>query len=371
MRLIRTKPTAIALGIVLAVILVLVARAGRAAERRAEGAHLDLGAVRSALCAHVLPLGHAETDGDSAGLAAVLRLAEDADIIGLGESTHGTSEFFALKARLIRALVERAGVRTVAFEASWERAEEVDRYLATGEGDARAVVQRLGFWTWSTEEVVELVEWLRRFNATRPSADRVRFTGFDPQFTESWGRTRWLPRFVQGALRDRRMATHLLETAARRSERAPVVAWAHNGHLARAWPFMGRPLGRRLGGRYRVVALLADTGRFSALVPDASGRLALGEARLHPAGERTLEGLMSSCGHEGALLAIAPAVRASSALEEALGAMLKMRSVGAVVSSDSMPQFHGTRVAGEFDMLWYTRSSSPTRVIPLPGMRRR
>lgn len=361
---------AVAVGAALSVALLLVARAGRAAQRRAEGAHLDLAAVRHAVCAQVLPLGHTDADRDSAALQTVIRLAEGAAVLGLGESTHGTAEFFALKSRVIRALIERAGVRTIAFEASWERAAEVDAFLATGDGDARAAVARLGFWTWNTEEVIALVEWMRAFNAQRPTADRIRFTGFDPQLTQSWTRARRLPGFLQSYLRDRRMAEHLLETATDRPERAPVVAWAHNGHLARAWPYMGRALGRRLGDRYRVIGLLADTGRFSAMVPDARGQLALGVARLHPPAERTLEGLLSSCGHANSLLAISPARRASPVLADAFGSQLRMRSVGAVVTSDSMPQFHGTRAAAAFDMLWHTRASTPTQVIPLPGMRR-
>lgn len=353
-----------------ALVLIAVARAGRNAQRRAEGLELDLATVRRDLCTQVLPLGQHDGTADSAGLAAILQLAAGATILGLGESTHGTAEFFQLKARLIRLLVERAGVRTIAFEASWERAAAVDRFLTNGEGDPRAVVQGLGFWTWSTEEVAALVEWMRQFNLGRPGTDQVRFAGFDPQFTASWDLERRLPRFAQLYLRDRQMADRLHALAAARRETGPVVAWAHDGHLARAWPYMGRWLGKRYGDGYRTIALVADTGRFNAMIPDSGGRFVLGAALLQPPPPRSVEGLMSGCGHESALLPIAAARRASPVVAAALEAPLRMRSVGAVVTSDSMPQFFPRRAVA-FDMLWHTRRSTPTRLIPLPGMRLR
>jgi erythromycin esterase len=37
------------------------------------------------------------------------------------------------------------------------------------------------FWTWRTEEVLNMVEWMRRFNHPK---QRIQFTGFDMQFYE-------------------------------------------------------------------------------------------------------------------------------------------------------------------------------------------
>ncbi len=103
----------------------------------------------------------------------------DARVVGLGEATHGTREFFQLKHRVFQYLVEREGFRTFAIEAKFEPSIEIDRYIGGGEGDVEALVNGLGFWTWDTEEVIELVRWMRAYNAR--GGDQLNFYGFDVQ----------------------------------------------------------------------------------------------------------------------------------------------------------------------------------------------
>lgn len=108
----------------------------------------------------------------------------DSTIIALGEGTHGTREFFRLKHRLLRWFVTEAGVRTFAMEANAPETRALDEYVVHGRGDPAAGLEGLYFWTWQTEEVLALVEWLRTFNEGRPLDDRVRFRGFDAQYTQ-------------------------------------------------------------------------------------------------------------------------------------------------------------------------------------------
>ncbi|MFE3882311.1 erythromycin esterase family protein [Streptomyces lydicus] len=102
-------------------------------------------------------------------------------IMGLGESTHGTREFFRLKHRIVQFLVREAGFTTFAMEASASAARALDAYVRHGTGDPARLLTRLGFWTWRTEEILDLVEWLRAHNAVLPESRRVRFVGTDPQ----------------------------------------------------------------------------------------------------------------------------------------------------------------------------------------------
>ena len=102
-------------------------------------------------------------------------------VVGLGEATHGTREFFQLKHRLFEYLVTSLGYSVLAMEASESGALAVDAYVRGGDGDAASVVAGLGFWTWRTEEVVALVEWMRSYNAGRPDSQQVGFAGIDPQ----------------------------------------------------------------------------------------------------------------------------------------------------------------------------------------------
>ena len=105
---------------------------------------------------------------------------QGANVVGLGEATHGTREFFQMKHRLVRFLVEREGFSLFAIEASLPEAEAVNRYVVAGEGDAQTALAGLHFWTWDTYEVLALIEWIRSWN-TDPAHQQVKFYGFDCQ----------------------------------------------------------------------------------------------------------------------------------------------------------------------------------------------
>ncbi|HZJ09880.1 MAG TPA: erythromycin esterase family protein [Trueperaceae bacterium] len=98
--------------------------------------------------------------------------------MALGEATHGAHEFFELKHRIIRYLVESHGFTVIAFEANMPESRAVDEYISGGPGDAAEALGGL-FQVWNTREVLGLVEWLRQHNAS--ATVPVEFHGFDIQ----------------------------------------------------------------------------------------------------------------------------------------------------------------------------------------------
>lgn len=116
-------------------------------------------------------------------LASLRSIVGDARIVSLGEGTHGTREFFQLKHRITKYLAEHMGFRVFAIEANLPEAWRMNDYVLGGEGDPRKLLDGMYFWTWNTEEVLELVEWMRIFNASK--AGRIEFTGFDMQFPDT------------------------------------------------------------------------------------------------------------------------------------------------------------------------------------------
>ena len=103
----------------------------------------------------------------------------DARIVSLGENTHGTRDFFEMKARILRFLVEEMGFNAFAIEATWPEANRLDAYVRRGEGDAAELLSGLYFWTWNTESVLEMIEWMRTHNE---AGGDVGFYGFDMQY---------------------------------------------------------------------------------------------------------------------------------------------------------------------------------------------
>lgn len=133
------------------------------------------------LTEHAHPLGRLTPGAPTQDLEPLGQALRGARIVGLGESTHGTSEFFRLKHRIVEFLVREEGFTTLAMEASQSAGHALDTYVRHGTGDPERLVARLGFWTWRTQEMVDLVEWLRSHNRGLPEGRRVRFVGTDPQ----------------------------------------------------------------------------------------------------------------------------------------------------------------------------------------------
>ncbi|MEF9882219.1 erythromycin esterase family protein [Streptomyces sp. P9-A4] len=125
------------------------------------------------------PLRATEPGGDTADLRALSAMIGDAEVVGLGEATHGSHEFFTMKERVFRHLVEKKGFTTFALELSWSAGLQIDDYLQTGKGDAREIAaQTLANSPWEREEFVSLIEWMRDYNRSHPDRP-VHFMGDD------------------------------------------------------------------------------------------------------------------------------------------------------------------------------------------------
>ncbi|MFJ8309678.1 MULTISPECIES: erythromycin esterase family protein [unclassified Streptomyces] len=127
------------------------------------------------------PLRSTEPGTGTADLRALGVMVGDAKVVGVGEATHGSHEFFALKDRVFRHLVEQKGFTTFALEISWSAGLRIDDYLQHGDGDrdARQVVHDVMAGSpWDREEFVTLVGWMRDHNLRHPDRP-VHFLGDD------------------------------------------------------------------------------------------------------------------------------------------------------------------------------------------------
>lgn len=136
-------------------------------------------AVRRALEGASHPLRPTEPHGRCHDLQMLGLMIGDAEVVGLGEATHGSHEFFAMKERVFRYLVEKKGFLAFALEMSWTAGLQIDEYLQGGPGDARSVAREaLAGSPWEREEFVSLLTWMRRHNERQPGR-RVHFMGND------------------------------------------------------------------------------------------------------------------------------------------------------------------------------------------------
>ncbi len=118
----------------------------------------------------------------AADLGPLLRRMGDARVVMLGEATHGTREFYALRAALTERLIAEHGFSFVAVEGDWPDCKRVDRHVKGQEGDDAArtlrAFARWPTWMWANEEVAELAAWMRGWNEGHP-LEPVGFFGLD------------------------------------------------------------------------------------------------------------------------------------------------------------------------------------------------
>ena len=110
-----------------------------------------------------------------------LSIPEEKKIIALGEATHGNAEFQQLKLEVFKRLVEDCGVRAFALEGDYGGCEQVNRYIHGGEGTAERAAAAIGFAIYRTNEMAELISYLREYNKTASAGEDIRFYGFDMQ----------------------------------------------------------------------------------------------------------------------------------------------------------------------------------------------
>ena len=121
---------------------------------------------------------------DVEGFAPLLAAIGDARVVLIGEASHGTHEFYGVRAELTKALITRHGFNLVAVEADWPDAYRANRWVRhlSDDGDAAAALGdfvRFPRWMWRNDVVVEFMEWLRAHNSTREPSGRIGFYGLD------------------------------------------------------------------------------------------------------------------------------------------------------------------------------------------------
>lgn len=110
-----------------------------------------------------------------------ITIPENAKIIALGEATHGNVEFQQLKLDVFKQMVENYGVRAFALEGDFGGCEQVNSYIHGGEGTAGEAAAAIDFAIYRTDEMAELISYMRQYNDNAADGEDLRFYGFDMQ----------------------------------------------------------------------------------------------------------------------------------------------------------------------------------------------
>ena len=131
-------------------------------------------AIRDA--AHVLA-------GEPSDFDPLLKIVGNSRFVLIGEASHGTHEFYRVRAEITKRLITEKGFNAVAVEADWPDAYRVNKYVQFESDDEDAIdaladFRRFPAWMWRNADVLDFVGWLRNYNEHRHS-QRVGFYGLD------------------------------------------------------------------------------------------------------------------------------------------------------------------------------------------------
>ena len=116
-------------------------------------------------------------------LSTIIDAIGDSKIVLLGEASHGTSEFYTIRAEISKRLIEEKGFTLIAVEGDWPSTQFINRYIKgynDEPSDVREVLkgfERWPTWMWANEEIADFVSWLKNYNEA--SSDKVGFYGID------------------------------------------------------------------------------------------------------------------------------------------------------------------------------------------------
>lgn len=122
---------------------------------------------------------------DFKSLDPLLEYIGDARYVLLGEASHGTSDYYAWRARITARLIQEKGFSFIGVEGDWPDCYQVNRFIKSypdaeqSPAEVFAAFRRWPTWMWANWEVVALSRWLADYNQRFTMKDRVGFYGLD------------------------------------------------------------------------------------------------------------------------------------------------------------------------------------------------
>jgi erythromycin esterase len=109
----------------------------------------------------------------------------DAQIVLLGEASHGTHEYYTWRSYISQRLIKEKGFQFIAVEGDWPDCYQLNRYIKNypdaGKSSLEVLKQfnRWPTWMWANWEMVAFSEWLFNHNKPLPQNKKIGFYGLD------------------------------------------------------------------------------------------------------------------------------------------------------------------------------------------------
>lgn len=106
-----------------------------------------------------------------------------ARIVMLGESSHGTHEFYDWRRVISEWLITKHGFNFIAVEGDWPPCWELNKFVTNTINQAAPDIlshfNRWPTWMWANQDIVKLAQWMRTHNQTAAKEKQAGFFGLD------------------------------------------------------------------------------------------------------------------------------------------------------------------------------------------------
>lgn len=108
-------------------------------------------------------------------------IPKDVRVIGIGEATHGNREFQTVKLEVLEKVVNEGNGRSIAFEISAGEGAKINDAIHETDSDINELIGTISYPIYDTEEIVNLLSWMREYNMSVPYEESLMFYGIDMQ----------------------------------------------------------------------------------------------------------------------------------------------------------------------------------------------
>src|SRR5512145_1060111 len=109
----------------------------------------------------------------------------DANIVMLGEASHGTHEYYTWRSHITKRLIEEKNFNFIAVEGDWPDCYRLNRFVKGYDTESKGAYNvlhafnRWPTWMWANWEIIALADWLQKYNAVFPANKKIGFYGLD------------------------------------------------------------------------------------------------------------------------------------------------------------------------------------------------
>ncbi len=112
-----------------------------------------------------------------------IKLDDNIKVVGLGEATHGNSDFQDLKLEVLKTLVEKNNLKNFAIEADFGEGMIINNYIHGNKKDEN-ISRIFSFNIYHTKNMNDLINYMFDYNQKVNDEDKLSFYGFDMQNPE-------------------------------------------------------------------------------------------------------------------------------------------------------------------------------------------